>query len=295
MRLFDGFLTIDKPLGMTSHDVVARVRRCYQRATGNKKVGHAGTLDPLASGVLVLCLGKATRLSDYVMHATKRYHATIMLGVTTTTYDVEGEVVTTSSVSHLTRADVEAVLPRFVGEIAQVPPVYSAIKQGGKKLYELARAGQTPDLAPRMVRVDALTLTAWQPPTFSLEVVCGAGTYVRSLAYDIGQALGVGAHLRGLVRTQSGAFVLANALPLDAFDESGAWLAHIVSPRDALTAYSSVVLDAVACQQVRRGRAVPQQSPIPDGTVMGYNQAGELQAVLVAQQGWLKPQKVFLS
>lgn len=292
--MFDGFLAVDKPLGLTSHDVVARVRRLYQCVTGSKKVGHAGTLDPLASGVLVLCLGKATRLSEYVMHATKRYRAQVTLGVTTTTYDTAGEVVSIVASDHLTRADVEAVLPRFVGQIAQVPPMYSAIKQGGKKLYELARAGATLELVPRTVTINALTMTAWQPPAFELEVVCAAGTYVRSLAHDIGQALGVGAYLSGLVRTQSGTFALADALPLDALDEAGAWLARLVRPRVALSAYPSVTLDAAACQHVRQGRAVLQQSPISDGVVMGYNEVDELQAVLVAAQGWLKPQKVFL-
>ncbi len=280
---------------MTSHDVVARVRR----ASGVKKIGHAGTLDPLATGVLILCVGAATRLSEYVMHGTKRYHARVRLGETTDTYDAEGEIVQTRDASHVTREDVERALVNFMGDIQQIPPMYSAIKQGGRKLYDLARAGETVEREPRAVRIDALTVIDWQPeftPEFTLDVTCSAGTYIRSLAYDLGEALGVGAHLAGLVRTASGVFTLENAVPLDTLliDPSQ----HLIPPSEALKDYPALVLDAADEQAVRYGRAVERDLVVArglvDGTIaMAYDAAGQLIAVLRAEGGWLKPQKVF--
>ena len=184
-------MNINKPLKLTSHDVVARVRRRYKELTGSKKVGHAGTLDPLATGVLVLCLGGATRLSDYVMHTTKQYRAQITLGCATTTYDAEGDTVSEMNAEHLVKSDVEEVLPQFIGDIQQIPPMYSAIKQGGKKLYDLARQGKTVERPARDIRIENLEITAWNSPTFALDIICGSGTYIRSLADDIGQALGL--------------------------------------------------------------------------------------------------------
>src|SRR5215207_3710637 len=192
-----GFLNIDKPLRMTSHDVVAQVRRKFKL----KRVGHAGTLDPLATGVLVVCLGAATRLSEYVMDSTKQYRARVTLGVTTTTYDAEGDVVQQREAGHITRKMVEAALPQFTGEIDQLPPMYSAIKKGGRKLYEIARAGETIELTPRRITIYGLEIVEWSPPECVLDVTCSAGTYIRSLAFDLGKALGVGAYLSGLVRT----------------------------------------------------------------------------------------------
>ncbi|NDJ61826.1 MAG: tRNA pseudouridine(55) synthase TruB, partial [Chloroflexi bacterium] len=197
-----GFLNIDKPLGWTSHDVVAKLRRGLQI----KKIGHAGTLDPLATGVLVICLGAATRLSEYVMDTTKRYRAVVHLGVTTDTYDAEGEITAQRPSDHLSEADVRDALGAFVGALEQVPPMYSAIKQGGRKLYDLARAGEVVERPPRPVHIHALEVVAWQPPQVTLDVTCSPGTYIRSLAYDLGAALGVGAHLAGLMRTASGSF-----------------------------------------------------------------------------------------
>ncbi len=195
-----GFLNIDKPLGLTSHDVVARVRRNLNV----KKVGHAGTLDPLATGVLVVCVGAATRLSEYVMNTTKRYEALVHLGVETETYDAEGAIVAEQAVNHVTQTDVEQALTTFLGPIDQLPPIYSAIKQGGRKLYEIARAGETAELQPRHVTIYALDILDWQPPFVRIAVTCSAGTYIRSLAHDLGAALGVGGSLDGLTRTASG-------------------------------------------------------------------------------------------
>ncbi|MFN8528211.1 MAG: tRNA pseudouridine(55) synthase TruB [Anaerolineae bacterium] len=193
-----GFFNIDKPLRRTSHDIVADVRR----GLGIKKVGHAGTLDPLATGVLIVCVGGATRLSDYVMHSTKAYRARVTLGTITTTYDAEGEIVEQKPFTHITREDVLHVLPRFTGAIEQVPPMYSAIKQDGRKLYDLARAGVDVERPARPVTIQALELVEWGLPEFRDRCDVQRGTYIRSLAYDIGAALGVGAYMSGLRRTQ---------------------------------------------------------------------------------------------
>lgn len=282
-----GFLNVDKPLGMTSHDVVAKVRR----ASGIKKIGHAGTLDPLATGVLILCVGGATRLSDYVMHGTKRYLARVCLGITTDTYDAEGAIVAQQDASHITQFQVEHALERFVGEFDQVPPMYSAIKQGGRKLYDLARAGETVERAARAVRIDSLELTDWQPPEFTLDVTCSAGTYIRSLAYDLGEALGVGAHLSGLARTASGVFTLENATPLDTLlTDFGS---HLITPAIALAEYPTLTLDAAAQAELVHGRAIAGDDA--DGTIrMAYDAQQRLVAVLRAEGGRLRPQKVFL-
>lgn len=288
-----GFLNIDKPLGMTSHDVVHKVRRGLQI----KKVGHAGTLDPLATGVLVVCLGSATRLSEYVMASRKRYRAQVHLGIVTTTYDKEGDTIQTRDAEHITRADVDAVLPRFTGEIDQIPPAYSAIKQGGRKLYELARAGETVERAPRQVTIESLEIADWSPPLFTLDVVCGAGTYIRSLAYDLGEALGVGAHLAGLIRTASGAFALENAVTLDALLQDAEWTRHVTGPDTALAAMPVVVLDEVNTAHVIHGRSIPRQPA--DGQSVAqlaraYDPAGRFTAILESDDGVWRPHKVFL-
>jgi tRNA pseudouridine55 synthase len=284
-----GFFNIDKPTGITSHDAVARVRRIVR----TKKVGHAGTLDPLASGVLIVAVGGATRLTDYVMHQTKRYRADMTLGITTTTYDAEGEIVTQTAADHISRADIERVLPHFTGEIEQIPPMYSAIKQGGHKLYDLARAGIQVERAPRRITIQACSVIAFAPPRVTLDVRCSAGTYIRSLAYDIGQALGVGAYLSGLVRTESGGFSLTNAVTLDTLEASSDPLAYMIAPSVALADYASVTLDANAQVDIAHGRTIPAHDS-PDGiTALGYTLDGRLMAVLESSGGRWKPGKVF--
>lgn len=289
-----GFLNIDKPLGMTSHDVVHKVRRGLQI----RKVGHAGTLDPLATGVLVVCLGSATRLSEYVMASRKRYQAQVRLGIVTTTYDQEGDITQTRDAAHITRADVEAVLPRFTGEIDQIPPAYSAIKQSGRKLYEMARAGETVEPAPRRVIIESLEIVDWSLPLITLDVVCGAGTYIRSLAFDLGEALGVGANLAGLMRTASGTFALENAVTLDGLLNDPDWPRHIISPDVALAAMPVVRLDEVSTEHVIHGRSIPRQ-PVDEPPVAqparAYDPAGRFIAILESGDGVWRPHKVFLS
>ena len=287
-----GFLNIDKPLGLTSHDVVGRVRRIF----GLRRVGHAGTLDPLATGVLVVCVGTATRLSEYAMSSSKSYRATVQLGAVTTTYDAEGEVTETYDTSTITQEAIEAVLPRFTGAIQQLPPMYSAVKQGGKKLYELAREGKSVERKPRNVQIDALVATEFDPETarFTLDVTCGSGTYIRSLAYDIGDALGVGAHLAGLVRTRSGNFHVDDALDLEALAAAENPLESLIPTRDALTDYPTLMLTASQLEDIQHGRRIDGADDTQDESVaFAFSEDGEFIAVVQAVNGRWKPRKVF--
>ena len=208
-----GFLNLNKPAGLTSHDCIARLRRLLHL----KRIGHGGTLDPAATGVLPIALGRATRLLQYLSHE-KSYRAKIRLGLTTTTDDLEGETLTQANASRLTLAEVQAMLPQFVGQIAQIPPSYSAIQVGGKRLYELARAGQLVEAPLRQVEVHRIDLLAWMPgeqPELEVAIDCGGGTYIRSIARDLGAALGSGGTLSGLIRTGSSGFSLAESLTLE--------------------------------------------------------------------------------
>jgi len=291
-----GFLNVDKPLHLTSHDVVARVRRHYRALTGSKKVGHAGTLDPLADGVLVICLGAATRLSEYVMRGRKVYRAKIEFGATTTTYDAAGDVLERKSADHLDLADVRRAMSAFIGEIEQIPPMFSAIKVGGKKLYELARQGKAVEREARPVTIHALNLLSWRRPVLELEIECSAGTYIRSLAHDLGAALGVGAHLTGLTRTASGSFRLRDSLALDAVTCGGdEWLRHIISPYDALAHFSRVKLNAEDIVRVRHGGFIQRQPRVDDLAVFAFDAERELVAILEPRGQQWKPRKVFLS
>lgn len=286
----NGFLNIDKPLGLTSHDVVARVRRGLKV----KKVGHAGTLDPLATGVLVVCVGTATRLSEYVMHTTKRYRAQIHLGVTTTTYDAEGEITAQHDASHLTRLDVEQALAQFVGEIEQLPPMYSAIKQGGRKLYDIARAGEMVERQPRHIEIMALEIIDWSLPQVTVDVMCSAGTYIRSLAYDLGEALGVGAHLSGLVRTASGSFRFDETVSLESLLEASDWTKYLVSPAAALVHLPVIQCDAASADHLAHGRPVPDPLAEAGLLAQAYNANGDLIAIVQGNgEQWL-PHKVFV-
>ncbi|MBL8164357.1 MAG: tRNA pseudouridine(55) synthase TruB [Anaerolineae bacterium] len=286
-----GFLNINKPAGLTSHDVVARLRRSLRL----KKVGHAGTLDPLATGVLVICVGAATRLSEYVMASRKRYQAVARLGVTTDTYDADGQVVQVRDASGVTRPDVEAALNAFRGDILQHPPAYSAIKQGGRKLYELARAGEVVEAAARPVTIHALDLVDWSAPQFTLDVACSAGTYIRSLAYDLGEALGVGAHLTALTRTASGIFDGSASVDLGALLQDAQWQRHLISPQRALADYPAITLTAHAITELHYGRPVPDLTADEGAAAFAYAPDGTLVAVVHGVGGLWRPHKVFLS
>jgi tRNA pseudouridine55 synthase len=249
----DGILNINKPAGMTSYGVVARVKRW----SGERRVGHAGTLDPDATGVLPVCLGKATRVVEYIMGKPKTYLAVIELGAATDTYDASGAVTSRSDYSCASRQLVEIALDSFRGEIRQTPPMYSAVKHDGRPLYALARAGATVERKSRPVTIHRLELVEWQSPQFTLEVECSRGTYIRALAHDLGQALGCGAHLKTLARTRYGPFDIKEAVPLAQLEEAfhlGDWQ-RFVHPVDfPLKDYPAVVIEAEGETSMRNGQ-----------------------------------------
>ncbi len=282
-------MNIDKPSGMTSHDVVKRIRRSLKL----KKVGHAGTLDPMAVGVLVICVGQATRLSEYAMQSTKTYHAIVRLGVETDTYDAEGRVSARHDARHITLQDVEQAVRNYVGEIDQIPPMYSAIKKRGKKLYELARSGQTVERLARRILIDSIDIVDWNPPQFTMNVVCGAGTYIRSLAYDIGHQLGVGAHLTGLTRTASGAFRLESAQQLDTITQSDDW-AQFLLPIDLVVQHLvEVHVRAEDVIRVQQGQFL-QGYEVTAELARAYAPDKQFIALLKRRDGQWQPYKVFI-
>ncbi|MBN1284394.1 MAG: tRNA pseudouridine(55) synthase TruB [Anaerolineae bacterium] len=287
-----GILNVDKPGGLTSHDVVARVRR----GAGIRRVGHAGTLDPLATGVLVVCMGQATRLTEYLVDSMKVYRARVVLGVTTDTYDAEGATVAVRPVD-VDCAAVEAALDAFRGEVEQAPPMYSAVKHQGTPLYRLARQGKEIEREPRWVNIASLALSEWEPPAFTLEVTCSAGTYVRTLAHDLGQALGTGAHLAGLRRLASGQFRVEDAVSLETLQaafEAGSWRDYLLPADLALKDKPAVRLDGESAKRITNGRDVP--APLgASGLARAYTPDGRFVAVMQADLGagvW-HPIKVF--
>ena len=250
-----GILNLSKPAGPTSMDMVRKIKRL----TGVRKTGHGGTLDPIASGVLPICLGQATRLMSYLVDSTKVYEARLKLGVATDTFDSTGTVTGTADASGVTREAFEAAMEDFRGSLLQVPPMYSALKKDGERLYELARAGVDVEREPRPVEVMRLELTDWAPPEATIVVECGRGLYVRSLAHDMGQALGCGAHLTGLVRLRAGPFSVEDAITPEQLEEAATaerWQ-DLLSPLDAVVQHlpAAVVSPALA-SAVRQGRRV---------------------------------------
>jgi tRNA pseudouridine55 synthase len=253
----DGVLVVDKPAGLTSHDVVAAVRR----ALGGAKVGHTGTLDPLATGVLPLLVGRATRLARFLSGASKSYDARIRLGWATTTYDADGEAVGARSAVTASDASVRAALDRFRGTFDQQPPGFSAKKVDGRRAYDLARGQAAPALAPVTVTVHALDLVRIDGDLVDVRLTSSAGFYVRSLAHDLGAALGTGAHLAALRRTASGPFTLSDAHTLDALlGTPGAPAAAMRPMAESLPSLPAVRLDATLVERVRRGQDVPAGS-----------------------------------
>ncbi len=251
----NGFLVIDKPLGRTSSNCVLFVRKMLPRGTA---IGHGGTLDPDASGILPLAIGPATRLFDYIIDKRKTYVAEIQLGAETDTQDASGTVVATSD-TPVSEDDLRAVLPRFIGEIEQIPPMYSAIKRGGRRLYDLARSGEVVEIAPRPCHVyDMRLLGETGGGRFRLEIECGKGTYIRTLCHDIGRALGSLGHMAALRRTRVGAFSLENAFTLEQIEAlgPGGLLKHLIPP-DAAIAH----LPAVRVGEERRA-AVQTGNPL---------------------------------
>ena len=254
----DGIFVIDKTAGMTSHDVVARVRRLARQ----RRVGHAGTLDPAATGVLPVCLGQATRVAEYLSESGKAYRATVRFGVVTDTYDAEGSVIREAPVM-LSEEEIAVVLPAFLGEQMQLPPAYSAIKRGGQPLYKLARAGQEVVVEPRPIVISALRIVSWSPPDLVLDIECGKGTYIRSLAYDLGERLGPGAYLAALRRTRSGPFTLKQAITLDELEAALAgegWRDYLHAPDEALLDRRAAILASEHEAGMRNGQPLHLRS-----------------------------------
>lgn len=249
---FDGLLVVDKPRGITSRDAVDRAQRWFPRGT---KLGHTGTLDPLATGVLVLCLGSATRLTEYVQHMAKTYRTTIHLGGVSDTDDADGAVTPRQIEIAPARQEIDACLEGFLGAIDQVPPAYSAAKVSGQRAYAIARAGEEVHLTARRVRIDGIDVLNYQYPLLELEVRCGKGTYIRSLARDIGEKLGCGGYVEVLRRTCVGPFRAEDGLHLDSEWEEAR--SKLLPPALALADLPKLTLTLQAATRLRQGRAVP--------------------------------------
>jgi tRNA pseudouridine55 synthase len=253
-RRVDGVLLLDKPSGLSSNAALQRARRAFDA----EKAGHTGTLDPLASGLLPLCFGEATKFAQFLLDATKRYTATVRFGITTTTGDAEGDVLETRPVT-LAHSDVEAVLPDFTGRLSQVPPAYSALKFEGRSHYEYARAGIDVPRPPRDIEILEISLLEWNAPDAVLDVTCTKGTYIRVLGEDIGRALGCGAHLAGLRRTATGGFGIADAVTLERLEAMSAAEreAVLLPAATMLRDLPSLALATPEAARFRQGAAVP--------------------------------------
>ena len=284
----NGVLVIDKPAGMTSHDVVARVRKIFQ----TKKVGHAGTLDPDATGLLILGLGNATRLLSFAQDGPKRYIATASFGSTTTSQDASGEVIDTKPV-HIDRAQVESVATSFVGDIEQIPPMVSAVKVGGERLYKKARRGEEVERKPRPVTIHALKLTSFtpDPPEADFDVICSPGTYIRTLVHDIGQSLGCGAHLKTLRRIEASGFSESDARTLE--EVSAADLRPAV---EIVRSLSLLDIDDEARRLVSDGRPLPlPDADMAKGDLVALVHDGALVAIYKKRGPQLVAEKVLPS
>ena len=289
-----GVLIVDKPIGMTSHDVVQFIRR----GTRINRAGHTGTLDPRASGVLVVLVGPAVRLSEFVSASDKRYQAVIKFGMTTSTFDTEGEITSRRPVD-ISYEELEEALSGFVGEFEQTPPIYSALKVKGKKAYELAREGKDVELEPRTITVHSLELLDWDPPEAVIDIQCSSGTYVRSLASDLGEKLGSGATLIGLRRTKNGQFTLREAISLRRLEESfqdGDWYKYLIPAAEALGDWHTVVVDVESIDKITHGHRIPGDTGLEHGLMArAVSEDGELVALIEfdAETAEWQPRKVF--
>ena len=294
----DGILNIDKPYGITSMDVVRRLKR----ASGQRRVGHGGTLDPIATGVIPVCFGQATRLMENVVGSSKTYLATVELGAATDTYDALGDVTERGDTSGVTPGDVEGAVATFAGEIQQVPPMYSALKRDGKRLYDLARAGVEVEREPRSVVVHDIALKDWAHPVATVQVDCGKGFYMRSLAHDLGQALGCGGHMKTLARLRCGVFTVSGALSLDEAEErfaDGSWREVIHSPDAVLGEMRALIVSSRLEEMIRNGRAFTEggasSQAQPGERCRVYTTDGRFLAIVAfdAELRQWRPEKVF--
>jgi len=289
----DGILLLDKPPGLTSNQALQRAKRLFQAC----KAGHTGSLDPIASGLLPLCFGEATKLSRFLLDSDKRYSAVFELGRETTTYDTEGEVTATRPVA-VTRAQVMEALGGFVGEIDQVPPVYSALKRGGRPLYELARAGVAVTTDPRRVRIDEIKVLDLRDERLELSVACSKGTYIRSLAHDLGRSLGCGAHVVELRRVQLGRFDLSQAVTFDVIEgcSTREQREALLLPGDAaLEHLPQIRLSHHAAYYLRQGQTVAATGS-SRGTVRVYEEDGLFLGLgEILEDGRLAPRRLLRS
>ncbi len=280
-----GILNINKPPGWTSRDAVNRVQSLVRPA----KVGHAGTLDPLATGVLVICLGPATRLIEYVQQMPKEYRATFLLGRTSASDDIETEITELADAHVPTFTEIAAALPQFVGRIDQVPPAYSAVKIAGKRAYALARQGKEFTITPRAIEIYDLRITAYVYPRLELAIRCGSGTYVRSLGRDLAERLGTGSVMSELIRTRIGVFDVSDSLSildlnLDQIHE------HLQPPATAVGHLPSLQLNSDQIAELRFGRAIATPESWANTTSAGFDEQGNLIALLEEKSpGLLKP------
>jgi tRNA pseudouridine55 synthase len=294
----DGILIINKAPGMTSHDVVARVRKLLKQ----RRVGHAGTLDPTATGVLPICIGQGTRVAEYLSESGKAYEARITFGVVTDTYDAEGEIIRQADATHISRTEIEQLLPRFLGRQMQMPPRYSAIKIQGQPAYKRMRSGEEVTMETRPIDISRLAILDWQVPHLTLAIECSKGTYIRSLAYDLGEAQGSGAYLTALQRTRSGPFSLSESITLEQLAEAieQATISEYLQPADkALLQHPAFTLDEATTEKVLHGNPFPSQTAEdptqPHATLARiYDYKGRFLAIATwnnDQQTW-QPKKV---
>lgn len=282
-----GFLNIYKPKGLTSHDVVARLRKI----TKVRQIGHTGTLDPFATGVLPICIGKATRLIEY-LDDDKEYLATVQFGKNTTTYDLEGEITETFD-KKVTEEDVKNTLKDFEGEISQIPPIYSAIKVNGKKLYDYARQGQDIEIKPRKVTISKIELKEFDKTSQSakITVACSKGTYIRSIAYDLGAKLGCGGYLTALERTKAGKFQVNTAIKLEDLTEVSQIVENLINPLDMLN-IPIHNLSENERERVSHGMSICN-SDFPDSDIVILSYGGRIYAIGKVEQNKILVKKVF--
>ncbi len=296
-----GILPLHKPKGMTSHDCVAKLRRILK----TKKIGHTGTLDPEVTGVLPICIGRATKVAEYMSDYSKTYIGEVTIGFSTTTEDFTGELVEKKTVDKLfSRQEIEEVLQLFTGEITQIPPMYSAVKVNGKRLYEYARAGKEVERPKRQVVIHQLTLLTdpeWiedDKVKFSFQVHCSKGTYVRTLAVDIGKKLGYPAHMSSLIRTASGPFKLEDCLTFEEIEvkvEVGQLQTELLKLEDAISYFPKVVVDKQTEVKVMNGMVLPIREGIETDRFTVYNQDDECLAIYIkhpTKAGLMKPEKI---
>jgi tRNA pseudouridine55 synthase len=283
-----GLVCVDKPVGPTSHDVVARIRRM----AGIRRAGHAGTLDPLASGLLLVCVGRATRLVEYLVGLDKIYETTIRLGQSTTTYDAEGELTAERPVI-VGASEIAHTLLSFRGSVRQRVPPFSAVKQGGQPLYKKARSGQEFDLPEREVTIHALEMLAYEEPQLTLRITSSSGVYVRSLAHDLGEALGCGGHVVALRRTAVGHFSLAQTVRLDALTSEN-FTDYLLPPQAAVAHLSRVEFDEPSAIALGHGQRIAAPVDAPVGEVAAFGPGGRFLGIVAAENGWWRPKKMIL-